>query len=349
MTRPTIAEIVLPALRHNLSLIRSRAREAGGEGVELIPVVKADAYGHGALGVSRELIRQGVKWLAVACLEEALELAEFGDRAGIIILGPMRREEAAEVLARGFIPVLSSRDDLGLLETALKSAVPPKPPRVILDFDTGMGRMGLMSEELREVCDRLRPLPVRVTGLFSHLPAAESGLPGDLEYTDRQIQDFQLLARSLGQAFPGLQLVSLANSAGLFFHPSSVFSAVRPGISLYGVRPDADLPGPEGLRPVMRWISEIVQVRSLPEGASISYGRKTRLSRRSLIKRILYQTNPTFTSPRHSHARFPHSGDAEGRAEIQRRCYSRSRADAVTSLTFRPVSGNVDDRSNKAR
>lgn len=283
--RPTIAEIVLPALRSNLKLIRSRAAAAGSSGPEvaIIPVVKADAYGHGAVAVSRELENQGIKWLAVACLEEAMELRDAGISAEIAILGPLKEDEFKEAGARKLTPVLSSPDDLSRLGSALgkRSGLPLS---VILDVDTGMGRMGFLPEEMADAGRRLRELKaVRAVGLFSHLSVADCAGEDDREYTVRQIEDFKLIAAALAKTLPELSLFALANSGGLFFHPAATMNAARPGITLYGVRPNPELADPSGLWPVMRLVTEIAQVRSLPAGASVSYGRKTVLARPSKI------------------------------------------------------------------
>ena len=267
----------------NLELIR---RQAGGKSgpVEVIAVVKADAYGHGAVEVSRALVRERVKWLAVACLEEALELEAAGvlGEARALVLAPMQGDEARELAERGFVAMLTSLSDFELIESLESAGVEPPPLAVVID--TGMGRMGLLPEEVSEAVRRLRSRPGRrVIGLFSHFPVADSFDEDNLEFTRRQLEDFRLLFEAMHRNFPGLSLVSIANSAGIFFHSASLMRAVRPGISLYGARPEVELAGPEGLSPVMRWVTRIAQVRELPAGASISYGRRTVLTRRSRV------------------------------------------------------------------
>lgn len=287
MTRPTQAQIILPALRHNLSLIRSKIQDADNP-AEIIAVVKADAYGHGSVEVSSELVKQGIKWLAVISLEEAMELHGAGMPINnrdvrIIILGPLREDEAAEVVGNGFIPVLSSLDDLNLLESAAKN-ISSATCSVILDFDTGMGRMGFLPEQLAQVSDRVGSVPgIEVAGIFSHLAVADGNKKLDREYTSKQINEFKAIVKGMQKKRPPLELVSIANSGGIFYHPDSIMNAVRPGITLYGVKPGRDLDEPHDLEPVMRWVTEIARVRSLPAGASISYGRKTVLERRSRI------------------------------------------------------------------
>ena len=275
--RPTRAEIDLSALRHNLAAIRSRSENA-----EVIAVVKADAYGHGAVAVSAELFAHGVRTFAVACLEEAVELQDAGRIPGarIIVLGPLSRDEVSELRARGLVGVIASPADLDFL-----CHLPEGPDfQTVLDIDTGMGRMGLCPEELAAALDRLSGAArVRVIGAFSHFSVSDSEGEDDREYTRRQLQDFELLVGQVRRRLPDASLFSIANSGGIFFHGGSAFNAVRPGITLYGVSPNPDLTLPVTLSPVMRLVTEIAQVRSLPEGSNVSYGRRTVLGRPSRL------------------------------------------------------------------
>ncbi len=289
MTRPTKAEVSIAALRRNLELI---SRSTSGEGAEppaIIGVVKANAYGHGAVEVSLRLIGWGIKWLAVACVEEAVELADAGvlrdNDTRVIILGPVLPGDMEEIAGHGFVPVISDPDDLAMMEEACrKPSMAGSRLEAVLYLDTGMGRTGILAEQVNEVCERARQAScLEVIGLFSHFPSADGKDEADLEYTRGQIRDFQLLSQAVLRSFPGCRLVSIANSSGIFYHPSSIMNAVRPGIALYGVRPDSNLFEPAGLQPVMRLVTKIAQVRDLPAGAPVSYGRKTVLQRPSRL------------------------------------------------------------------
>lgn len=276
MARPTKALILLHVLRANLDLIKQKAGSA-----KVIPVVKADAYGHGAVEVSRALVAEDIKSLAVACIEEAVELDQAGIKAKIIILGPLREDEIEETGKRGFVPVLSSFQDLDMIAAALKKNVIKNSLEAIIDIDTGMGRTGFLPEDVSDLPARLSNLSgIRVTGLFSHLPVSDSRDEDDIEYTRRQLQDFRLIAKAISAFCPDMEHVSIANSGGIIFHRDSMMSAIRPGLMLYGAMP---APGADGLLPVMRWTTRIDQIRRLPAGSSISYGRKTRLTRESLL------------------------------------------------------------------
>jgi len=150
--------------------------------------------------------------------------------------------------------------------------------------DTGMGRMGFLPEEMSGLAERLaRMSAIRITGIFSHLPVSDSADEEDVEYTRRQLQDFSLMAKAIQKLCADGRQVSIANSGALLFHQDAALAAARPGIMLYGVRPAHGLPVQARLEPVMRWVTRIAQVRCLPAGSSISYGRKTVLKRPSCI------------------------------------------------------------------
>jgi alanine racemase len=310
MTRPTTAEIILPNLLHNLAIVRSRVDAK----TRIIAVVKADAYGHGAVPVARALSGAGITDFAVACLEEATQLADAGVTGRIFILGPMIPEELEEIYSRGLVPLLSTAADLDFIERlSVKEA---KRLSAAVKIDTGMGRIGFAPEQAAEVGERLARLPfVDLIALFSHLPVADSGSEEDREFTRGQLADFALVCNALARNRPGLQYLSIANSAAIVAYPEAAMTAVRPGIMLYGVNgldsgtgrnacptaevsgtgilacPTAEVsgtgilacPSEIGLRPVMRLTTRIAQIRDLPAGTSVSYGRRTSLTRPSRV------------------------------------------------------------------
>jgi len=288
MANMSQAEIVISALKHNLAVVK-QCLAAAGSTAGIIAVVKADAYGHGAATVAKTLVAEGVKDLAVACLEEAVELHDAGLKARTIVFGPMGRlgeEEMAEMAARSFVPLLSCRDDLELLEALTRTGRVLKAPSslaAVIKIDTGMGRIGFPPERVAEVSARLKKLPgVKLLGAFSHLAVADSPGADDVAFTRRQIEDFKLLIAGLERDWPGLEFKSMANSAAVLRYPESYLSAVRPGLMLYGVSPEPGR-GQGRLEPVMRWTVRVAQLRDLPAGASVSYGRRTVLSRPSRI------------------------------------------------------------------
>ncbi len=258
--------IDLAALGHNLNQVRSLLRP----GTKIMGVVKADAYGHGLVPVSRSLKQKGVESLGVAHLHEAMELRRSGIDLPVFILSGIRtKEEARTVIENKLSPVLydlsaasAMADECARL--GLKMAVHIK-------VDTGMGRLGVSQLDLRTFLDRMTVLkPLVVDGLISHLSSADDP---DRAFTEAQIRDFKKAieqARATGLSLP---LNSLANSAGVMAHGSAHHEMVRPGIMLYGGLPSPDFKSPVPLKPVMSLKGVVLQVRDMPEGVPISYSR----------------------------------------------------------------------------
>lgn len=267
MSRPIRAVIDHGALRHNIQVIRDRAPAA-----RVMAVVKANAYGHGleqtALAVPE------VDALAVARLEEGVQLRERGVRTPIVLLEGVFTGEQLRA-ARRFDLQLVVHD---ALQVKLLAADPPTQRASLwIKIDTGMNRLGFRAEAFREAYQRLlnlRPAPPRI-GLMTHLACADE--PGG-EMTRAQIARFQAVTRGL----PGA--VSIANSAGLFGSVAVGGDWVRPGLALYGVSPFAQGTGRElGLRPVMSLETSVIAVRSVPCGETVGYGATWRAERDSRI------------------------------------------------------------------
>jgi alanine racemase len=230
--------IDLGALRRNAR----RLREVLGES-ELWAVVKADAYGHGAIDAAGVLLDEGATVLCVATTAEALELRREFPEARILIMGPtVGRELAAARDAR--------------VEVTAFDAEVPEGMRVHLKLDTGMGRWGL--SELPE-------LPLNVVGLMTHLATADS----DPAFTREQVERFEQATRRYSHL-----IRHAANSAAALRFPESRLDAARCGIALYGLSPFGGDPAEDGLEPVLRWESRLAQVKELAAGASTGYGRR---------------------------------------------------------------------------
>lgn len=258
MSRPARCRIDLAALRHNLRLARRLA-----PGARLAAVVKANAYGHGAVRIARALAGE-VDAFAVACIEEALELRESGIARPIVLLeGVFSPDELALVERAALTPVVHSRAQLAWF----LAARPRRPLDCWLKLDTGMHRLGLTPSEFIEAEVELRNCAHlgRLVAM-SHLARADE--PGEGEEATRgQIADFRA-------ALSGLDLpISLANSAAILAWPEAHGDWVRPGLMLYGASPFAE-PHPQAaeLRPVMTLESTLVAVHRLPPGARVGYG-----------------------------------------------------------------------------
>ncbi|HEY4595167.1 MAG TPA: alanine racemase [Thermoanaerobaculia bacterium] len=280
--RPAWVDVDLGALEHNLAKIRQRL---GGSETRVMAVVKADAYGHGAVGVSRALDAAGVDWLGVALLEEGAEIRHAGVERPILVLGTARPEKIALYARYDLTPAVSSLAELLLWQRWTMGQQDPQP--VHLKVDTGMSRLGVAMEEVPQAFDILRASPgLRLAGLLSHFGDAD-----DLE-SPRNSAQAERFASALALLTPrereGL-IIHMANSAAALHRPASRYALVRMGIAIYGLdpaeRPGHPLPAPErtDLRPVMSVRARIVQLREVPAGTALSYGGRTVTRRRSRI------------------------------------------------------------------
>jgi len=271
--RPTWAEIDLDALTANLAAIRARVGP-----VPQLAVVKANAYGHGAVPVARSLERSGVACLGVALPEEGVEIRRAGVRLPIVLLGGFAPPQADLILQHQLIPAVFRIDQL----QALSGAAARRRMRasVHLKIDTGMSRLGVTARDAADFASRIRATSnLDVAGVFSHLAAADT--PDD-PFTSRQLELFQETLRALADTGLRPRAVHLANSAAIMDHPPTWLSLVRPGISLYGY-PPSDQTTALRLRPVLSLRSRIIFLREIPPGASIGYGRTYEAKERARI------------------------------------------------------------------
>lgn len=254
----------LTALKHNYRQLRRLC----DPGVKFMGVVKADAYGHGLLPVARALAAEGADYLGVGSLEEGLSLRQAGLNLPVLLLLGLLPEEAAPAVAADLETALFRLDVAQALAAAASSQ--GKKAGVHLKVDTGMGRLGLIPEEVLPFLEGLRAYPqLEVLGLISHLAMADHE---DKSYTLRQLEQFTGVlkaARDRGWALP---LSHISNSAALWELKAAHFALVRPGIMLYGSPPAAERPVPVALQPVMSLSARVLQAKRLPPGASISYG-----------------------------------------------------------------------------
>ncbi len=278
MTRPLKALIHLERLKKNYQHLK----ELVGEGVELFPVIKANAYGHGAFQCARALKELGVKRFCVASLEEALELIEQGIDAEFILLSGVFPEEEPAVVRFGLIPCLSDLETARRLnQEALRQG---RKARVHIKLDTGMGRLGFLPEEIGKVVEELAEMKgLELEGVLSHLSQADSSSQEAEEYSQKQIQDFSLLAEAVKKKISGLKYFHLAGSAGLIRYPRARFNSARPGIFLYGANPFYPETSPIMPEPVMSLVSEVALIKTLPAGSKISYRGKTTLKKTTRV------------------------------------------------------------------
>lgn len=248
------AEIDRAAFRHNAKIVRERIGNA-----EMLAVVKANAYGHGALGVA-EALANDVQLFGVANLEEALALREKVKHP-IITLSPTLPDERAAVVESGIIPTISSFEEAEAFAKHGKTSVNFK-------IDTGNGRMGVVETKALEVFKRVAGLTnVEVHSVSTHMPVSNE----DEEYTREQLVRFGKIVDQLRKEIPGKYKVHVLQSAGTLAFNQRPFEIVRAGIILYGISP---LPEFQNLlKPAMTWKTRIGLIRDVPKGWSIAYGR----------------------------------------------------------------------------
>ncbi len=249
------------ALRRNLELLRAHAGQR-----RVIAVVKADAYGHGAVAVARALVDAGAHALAVATLAEACELRAAGLAVPIVLLeGLHAPAEADEIAAHHLIPLVGALWSFEPLRAAASRAGRTLP--VQLKVDSGMGRLGLLPEQLDAALEELRHSPgLELTGFASHLADAEN--PGSASLVRQRERFAQLLARVQAAGLHP-SWIHLDSSAGILHGPTPGTTAVRPGIALYGVDPTSR---GAALAPVMSLFTRVLRAADLPAGTPIGYG-----------------------------------------------------------------------------
>lgn len=267
----TWAEIDLDALRHNVRTVRA----AVGAGTRVLATVKADAYGHGYERVSRTLVEEGVDFLGVANVVEALQVRDtlnhLRHEVRIMTLGANLVEETDAVIANGFVPLVCSWEEAAACEAHAAEA------GVTLDVhvkvDTGMGRIGLWKDGCVGEIERIARLPhLSVEGIATHFPSADEE---DQSFSREQIAEFERIVAGLEARGVHVPLRHTANSSAIAHLPAGRFNMVRPGLVLYGLYPSPHLAGehPLGVRPVLGLKTRVVFVKNVGVGRTISYGR----------------------------------------------------------------------------
>lgn len=271
-TRPTWAEVSLGALRQNFRTVQEHI----GNGVTICAVVKADAYGHGAVECSRALEDEGAKWFGVTSLDEAIPLREAGIHGHILLLTGFWRGEEEEIVHLKLTPTVWEPEQIELLE---KAATGLRARHAVhLKIDTGMGRLGVAPENLSKVCAALHSSPhLVVEGLSTHLASSEILDAPSVEEQLRSFENVRQLLRSEGFDPP---LVHAANTGAVMSRKESWHNMVRPGIALYGYYLPFERAGREvsgtGLRlavkPVLTWKTRILSLRDVRANQALGYG-----------------------------------------------------------------------------
>ncbi len=279
--RPTWAEINLDALAANFQLVKNHV----GPGANVMAVVKANAYGHGATDCARRLEREGANWFGVALPEEGIELRAAGITKPILCLGGFWEGQAQLCLQHALVPVVYRLDMLEAIDHAARAR--GVIADVHLKIDTGMGRLGVRFDEVADFASQLKTFRnIRVDGLMTHFAAADE--PSCEVLTHHQIQRFHDAVAAFRELGYDPTFVHLANSAGIFAEPESWGNMVRPGGVLYGLWRDILDPAhrDENFRPIMSLHSRISLLKWVPEGETVGYGCTFEASRKTLVATI---------------------------------------------------------------
>lgn len=268
-------EINLANISYNIAQIRRLV----GEQVEIMPIVKANAYGHGAVEVAKTAIKAGANRLGVASLSEGIELRDAGIYVPILVLSPIHISEVKEAIDNQLTLTISSIDDLKELINLHQSI------KIHLKIDTGMGRFGIHPKELHQLTNilRLKPANLEIEGIFSHFAQADAE---DKSYTYNQFNKFQQIINNLSLSGINIPIRHISNSAGILKFKEMHLDLVRPGIMIYGLYPAPNISKTVILRPVMTFKTKIIQLRKLPCGWGISYGTTYITDKETLIATI---------------------------------------------------------------
>lgn len=272
--RKVAAYIHTACLVNNLRSIRRLAGPA-----KVCAVIKADAYGHGAIAVSRILERAGVDYLAVAILEEALELRSEGISVPLLVLGTTDPANSDIIVSQNITQTVFTPELASALSSSAKRL--GLPARIHVKIDTGMHRQGIDPGSAEAFALSLRAMDgLLVEGAYSHFAEADNP---DKTFTIFQLGQFQRALEGMAAAGVVPKIRHIANSTALLHIPEARLDMVRPGILIYGLSPDADPKPPEGFLPVMQLCASIANIRTVEAGEGVSYGRLFIAKRRSRI------------------------------------------------------------------
>jgi Alr-MurF fusion protein len=268
--RPTWVEIDLTAIASNTR----RMKEIAGPATRLLVSLKADAYGHGALRVTRVALANGAEWLGVATVSEARPLREAGVTAPTLVFGytpPWQARDALRLDLRATVFDLASAR--ALAQAAQEQG---REARVHIKVDTGMGRLGLRAEDPAAVVVFARELAATpgllVEGVYTHFATADALDDFSRDYALRQLARFEATLAALNAAGLRPLLVHAANSAAALTIPQARYDLIRPGVAIYGLPPSDEVALPEGFAPALAFRTLVAQVKEVPVGEGISYG-----------------------------------------------------------------------------
>jgi len=279
--RPTYAEIDLSALQHNYGLIRSSIPRQ----TEILAVVKADAYGHGFMDISRELERLGVNAFGVAFLAEGIQLRKSGSDKPILLLGGIYPGQERKCIGYNISTAVFTLEQAQALNLAAGKLF--RKAQIHLKVDTGMGRLGVPYNEVPRFLAELKKLQnIALEGVLSHFASADELDESGQYFTRLQGERFAWALAEIRTAGFNPRYIHIANSAAALLRDIPDCNLIRPGITMYGALPSADFQGKLDLKPVMRLKSRIAMLKWVEPGTTISYARRFTAGERTLIASV---------------------------------------------------------------
>ncbi len=271
---PSRVEIDTEALASNVKLVKAHI----GDDVELMAVVKANAYGHGAVTVARTALLNGATYLAVANMAEAMELRDAGITAPVLVLSYVPAFAVRQAIQQNITVALFDLELARQYERIARDV--DGKLKVHIKVDTGMGRLGVLASEAVKLFRHLYAMQeIEIEGIFTHFSMADE----DPDYTAEQLKTFKGVILPLKATGFDFKYIHASNSAGMLGSRDNLFNMVRPGILLYGLNPSDKLESPKGLQPVMIWKTVVAQVKTLPPDSTIGYGNTYRTRKEETI------------------------------------------------------------------
>jgi alanine racemase len=281
--RPTYAEIDLSALKHNYALIRSTIPRK----TEILAVVKADAYGHGFMDISRELETLGVNAFGVAFLAEGIQLRKSGCDKPILLLGGIYPGQERKCIGYNISTAIFTLEQAQALNHAASSGKLFRRAQIHLKIDTGMGRLGIQYADVPRFLAELKKLQnITLEGVISHFASADELDESGCCFTRLQAERFAWVLAEIRTAGFTPRYIHIANSAAALLRDIPGCNLIRPGIAMYGALPSADFQGKLDLKPVMRLKSQIAMLKWVEPGTTVSYARRFTARERTLIASV---------------------------------------------------------------
>lgn len=260
----TYLEVDLDAIARNVRAARQFVDPA-----QVMAVVKANAYGHGAVEVAKTALENGASWLGVARVIEGAQLRQAGITAPILVMSyavPLEMQVAVVFDLTMTVTELEVAEALSTYASRLHRSA-----KVHVKVDTGMGRYGLLPKEVVGFLNEIRKLPgLEIQGLYTHFSTADDP---NKTYTQKQFEVFKKVAVAVEKVGYQMPMYHAANSAATMYHPETHLDIVRLGVAMYGLRPNAAVAPAFEIRPALTFKSHVARVRVLPKGASLGYGR----------------------------------------------------------------------------